>query len=136
MNTQHNLHTDDTFVQLWGNIIGTVVAVANAFDRQWQKRRRVLNTLLLVLFIFRLVFSKNKQGYGTTLVESGDQCRLLNIPLPQTKPVAASAFCNARKKLDETLFKTLNTEILKIHAPHLDACDWKTTDCSPLMVQS
>jgi len=90
--TQHNLHTDDPFVQLWEKIIGTVVAVANEFDTQWQKRRRVLNTLLIVLFVFRLVFAKNKQGYGTTRVELGDQCRLLNIPLPQTKPVAASAF--------------------------------------------
>jgi len=125
MKTQHNLHTDDPFVQLWSNIIGTVVAVANEFDMQWQKRRRVLNTLLIILFVFRLVFAKNKQGYGTTLVELWDQCRLLNIPLPQAKPVVASAFCNARKKLDETLFKTLNTEILKIVAPHLDACDWK-----------
>lgn len=65
MKTQQvNLCTEDPFVQLWGNIIETVVAVANAFDQQWQKRRRVLSTLLLVLFIFRLVFSKNKQGYG------------------------------------------------------------------------
>lgn len=62
MKTQHNLHTDDPFVQLWRKLIGTVVAVANEFDRQWQKRRRVLNTLLIVLFVFRLVFAKNKQG--------------------------------------------------------------------------
>jgi len=123
--TQHNLHTDDPFVQLWRKLIGTVVAVANEFDRQWQKRRRVLNTLLIVLFVFRLVFAKNKQGYGTTLVELWDQCRLLNIPLPQTKPVAASAFCNARKKLDEQFFKRLNTKILKAYATHLDAGDWK-----------
>lgn len=122
---QVNLHTEDPFVQLWGEIIGTVVAVANAFDQQWQKRRRVLSTLLLVLFIFRLVFSKNKQGYGTTIVELWDQCRLLTIPLPQEKPVAASAFCNARKKLDEKLFKTLNTQILKTYATQLDDNDWK-----------
>lgn len=119
------LGTEAPFVQLWGKIIGTVVSVANAFDRQWQQRRRVLNTLLIVLFIFRLVSAKNKQGYGTTLVELWAQCRLMNIPLPQREPVAPSAFCNARKKLDETLFKTLNTEILKNYGMHLEDNDWK-----------
>ena len=120
-----NRCTEDPFVQLWGNIIGTVVTVANQFDQQWQKRQRVLSTLLLVLFIFRLVFSKNKQGYGITIVELWDQCRVLNIPLPQGKPVAASAFCNARKKLDEKLFKTLNTDIIKTYATQLENNDWK-----------
>ncbi len=119
------LGAEDPFIQLWGKIIGTVVAVANQFDREWQKRQRVLTTLLLVLFIFRLVFSKNKQGYGTTVVELWDQCRLMNLPLPQEKPVAASAFCNARKKLDENLFKTLNTEILNTYDTQRDNNDWK-----------
>ncbi len=36
----------------------------------------------------------------------------MNFPLPQSKPVAASAFCNARKKLDETIFKDINTRII------------------------
>ena len=116
--TQHNLHTDDPFVQLWRKLIGIVVAVVNEFDRQWQKRRRVLNTLLIILFVFR-----QKQ---TRLGNHPGRIRgLLNIPLPQTKPVAASAFCNARKKLDEQFFKRLNTKILKATATHLDAGVWK-----------
>ena len=115
---------DDPFVQLWTKIIHTLITIANEFDRQWQKRQRVLNTLLLVLFIFRLVFSKNHQGYGTTIVELWDQCRMLQIPLPQDKPVAASAFCNARKKLDENFFKILNTTILDTYASHLNNNEW------------
>lgn len=111
-NTPKTAAATDPFVQLWQNIIGTVVAVANDFDRQWQKRRRVLNTLLIMLFIFRLVFSKNKQGYVITVAELWDQCRTMGIPLPQATPVAASAFCNARAKLDEKLFKLLHAEIL------------------------
>ncbi len=107
-----------------GKIIHTLVTVANEFDRQWQKRRRILNTLLLVLFIFRLVFSKNHQGYGTTIVELWAQCRALQVPLPQQKPVSASAFCNARKKLDENFFKLLNTRIIDTYAPHLNNDDW------------
>lgn len=116
------LDSSDPFVALWQNIVDLVVNIADDFDRQWRKRKRVLNTMLLILFIFRLVFSKNKQGYGSTVVELWDQCRVMNIPLPQTKPVAASAFCSARAKLDEMLFKTLNTKIIATyetaHADH------------------
>lgn len=103
----------DPFVQLWQNIIGTVVTVADDFDRQWQKRKRVLNSLLIMLFIFRLVFSQNKQGYVITVAELWDQCRTMGITLPQATPVAASAFCNARAKLDEKIFKRLHAEILQ-----------------------
>ena len=52
-------------------------------DRAWQKRARVPNTLPVVLFVFRLVFSKGRQGYGTTLVELRGQRRMLGITLPQ-----------------------------------------------------
>ena len=45
---------EDRFVQLWQGIISTVVRVAGEYDRQWQQRQRVLNTLLVVLFVFRL----------------------------------------------------------------------------------
>ena len=59
----------------WGPLVDAVGAVAHDFDRHWQRRRRSLNTLLVVLFVFRLVLSKNRQGYGATLVELWDQCR-------------------------------------------------------------
>jgi hypothetical protein len=103
----------DPFVQLWQNIIGTVIHVAHDFDQQWQKRQRVLNSLLIMLFIFRLAFSTNKQGYAITTAELWEQCRTLGIELPQPTPVAASAFCNARAKLDEVVFKQLQVQILQ-----------------------
>jgi hypothetical protein len=106
------LGTEDPFVPRWGNIIGTVVSVANTFDRQGQQRRRPLNTRLRLLFILRWVIAKNKPGQGTTLVASGDPCRVLNIPLPQRQPVAPSAFCNARKTGDEIRFNTRKTKLL------------------------
>ena len=101
----------DPFVRLWRSIIGTAVAVAH--DRLWQRRRRVLNTLLIMLFVFRLVFSKDRQGYAITLAELWDQCRALGVALPQAQPVAASAVCNARAKLDENVFKILHGRILE-----------------------
>jgi len=87
--------------------------VTRDFDAQWQKRQRTLNTLLIVLFIFRLVFSKNHQGYGITIAELWDQCRMMDIPLPQPSPVVASAFCAARAKLDAQVFKIIQREIVQ-----------------------
>ncbi len=122
--TTSTLKQTDPFIELWQNIIGTVMLVANDFDRQWQKRRRVLNTLLIMLFIFRLVFSKNKQGYAITIAELWDQCNIMGIALPQATPVAASAFCTARSKLDENVFKLLQVKILEHAGPSNDS-KWK-----------
>lgn len=59
-----NIPQDNQEVYLWQKIITIVAAVAENFDKEWIKRRRLLSTMLIILFIFRLVFSKNKQGYG------------------------------------------------------------------------
>ena len=119
------LQSNDPFIILWQRILHIVFHVANEFDQQWQQRKRLINTMLLILFIFRLVFSKNKQGYGTTIMELWDQCRVMNIPLPQPNPVAASAFSNARRKLDETIFKTLNSKIIAAYEQDLGEQYWK-----------
>ena len=119
------LTSDDPFIQLWQKIIALVIDVASDFDQKWRKRRRAIDTLLLILFIFRLVFSKNKQGYGTTLIELWDQCRLMDVALPQPHPVAPSAMSNARGKLDETIFKALNTNIIHTYEPTLTAARWQ-----------
>ena len=105
----------DNQIYLWQKIITVVAAIAENFDTQWQKRQRVLSTFLIILFIFKLVFSKNKQGYGSTIAELWEYCHHLNIQLPQEKPVVPAAFCNARKKMDEGIFKTLNTEIIRTY---------------------
>lgn len=110
----------DPYVQLWTNIIATVTQVANDFDRQWQKRKRVLNTLLIMLFIFRLVFSNTRQGYAITVIELWEQCRTMGIELPQDNPVAPSAFGKARLKLDENIFKELQAQILQQAKPDND----------------
>ena len=103
----------DALAQRWGPLIDAVVAVARDFDRHWQRRRRSLNTLLVVLFVFRLVFAKNRQGYGATLAELWDQCRRQGVPLPQPSPVSPSAMCAARAKVHENLFRALHAELLR-----------------------
>ena len=119
------LSSDDPFLRLWQKIIAVVVDVAKDFDQQWRKRKRTIDTLLLILFIFRLVFSKNKQGYATTILELWAQCRMMDVPLPQAKPVAASAMATARRKLDETIFKTLNARIIRSYEPTLTEDQWQ-----------
>ena len=100
------------FVQLWQGFIADAAAVAGEYDLLWQRRQRVLNTLLIMLFIFRLVFSKNHQGYQTTVNELWEHCRMLKIALPQPAPPVASSLCTARCKLDEQVFKDLHRQIL------------------------
>lgn len=124
-NTRLTSPLDESFVVLWTRIVTLVSQVATDFDKKWQKRKRVLNTMILILFIFRLVFSKNSQGYGLTITELWDYCHLSNIQLPQAKPVAPSAFCNAREKLDELIFKELNAKIIKAYEHELALQYWK-----------
>ena len=38
---------DASFVQLWQGLIGTLTRVASAYDREWVRRQRTLNTLLV-----------------------------------------------------------------------------------------
>lgn len=119
------LTSDDPFIQMWQRITNLVYSISQNYDQKWQKRSRIINTMLLILFIFRLVFSKNKQGYGTTIIELWEQCRKMGFPLPQDKPVAASAFCEARKKLDENIFKAINTAIIKTYKDSETDYHWK-----------
>jgi hypothetical protein len=44
--------------------------------------------------------------------------------LPQPKPVAASALCNARKKLDAAIFKTINARIIAVYEQTLETYHW------------
>lgn len=102
---------DEDFLHLWGKVATIIAEVAEDFDARWQKRKRVINSLLLVFLIFRLVLSKNTQGYGATITEFWQNCHRMKFPLPQKHPISASSFTEARKKLDETIFKELNQRI-------------------------
>ena len=93
-------------------LVAAATAVAAREDARWQKRRRVFDSLLIMLFVFRLVAAPRGQGYRTTLCELREQCAAAGIALPQDEPPAASTACEAREKLDEAAFKRLHREIL------------------------
>ena len=103
---------EDRFVQLWQDVISTVARVAGEHDRRWPRRQRVLNTLLIMLFVYLLVFAPDRRGYATVLTELWDQCRRLGVPLLQARPVSAAAICQARTKVHEDLFRRVHRAIL------------------------
>ena len=104
---------DDPLVAMWLRIIDGAVEIAEAHDRLWMRRRRVLNTLIVMLFVFRLVLSRGQKGYATLVAELWGECRKLGIALPQPRPVAASSICKARKRVHEDVFLDLHREILR-----------------------
>ena len=106
----------DDFVVLWEKVVNVINEIALEYDKQWQIRKRVINSMLIILLIFRLVCSKNSQSYGTTIDELWDSCDRLNLPLPQNGSIAPSSFCAARLKLDENIFKEINQKIIATYA--------------------
>ena len=59
----------------WGSCRSpaAVLAPEDAVVWLWQRRRRVLNTLVVVLCMFRWVFWKERPGYAATLAEGWAQ---------------------------------------------------------------
>ena len=104
---------DDPHVAMWMKIVDAAGELAAAHDCRWMKRKRILDSLIVVLFVFRLVLSRGDRGYATVLAELWDQCRKLGIALPQREPVAASSICKARAKVHEDLFLDLHRKILR-----------------------
>jgi hypothetical protein len=115
----------DGFIALWQKVVHIIHDVSSEYDKEWQVRRRVINSMLLVMLIFRLVTSKNSQGYGTTIDELWENCAKMNLPLPQEKSISESSFCVARKKLDEGIFKDINRRILDAYADETSSCRWR-----------
>ena len=113
---------DRRFSRRWERLVAAATAVAEREDARWQKRRRVFNSLLIMLFVLRLVVAPREQGYRTTLCELWEQCAAAGVELPQDEPPAASTVCEVREKLDEGAFRALHREILA-HSP--DGRLWK-----------
>jgi hypothetical protein len=59
----------DSQIFLWQKIINIVAQVADEFDSKWQKRKRIISTLLLILFVFRLCISKNSVLFLLSTIE-------------------------------------------------------------------
>jgi len=107
----------EDFVAVWQQVVHLLHEVAAQYDAQWRVRKRVIDSLILMLLIFRLVASKNTQSYGTTIDELWESCDRLHLALPQKASIAPSSFCTARRKLDAGIFKAVNRKILEAADP-------------------
>jgi len=125
LTSAHKRSVGDDFVSLWQEVAGILHEVAAEYDKKWRVRKRVIDSLMLMLLIFRLVTSKNSQSYGTTIDDLWDSCKRLDLPLPQKSSIAPSSFCAARKKLDESIFKCVNSRILEAYAPERSRYTWR-----------
>jgi len=81
------------------------------FDKIWQIRHRMIDTQFLVIFILKLVLSKNSQSNTILLNELWETAEISKL---QEKPVSASSLCEARQKMPEMIFSLLNQKILEL----------------------
>ena len=106
------------FVVLWEKVVKVINEVASEYDEQWQVRKRVINSMLLILLIFRLVCSKNSQSYGTTIDELWDSCDRLGLPLPRNGSIAPSSTETANLGLQTAIGKRkLSTRTIELSLP-------------------
>ena len=96
-------------------MIGALGTLAADCDGIWRQRRRVLDTLPVMLFVFRLVCAPRRHGYPTVLAELWTRYRALVVPL--SLPVSDTAPSQVRLKLDENGFKPFHLESLRRDAP-------------------
>ncbi len=50
---------DDSFVALWKNVVDILHEVGQEYDQKWRVRKRVIDSMMLMLLIFRLVSARN-----------------------------------------------------------------------------
>jgi Domain of unknown function (DUF4338)/Transposase DDE domain len=124
LQASHAPSIDASFVSLWEKVAHIFSAVAAQYDQKWRRRKRVIDTLMLMLLIFRLVSSKNTQSYTTTIDDLWDNCEKLNLALAQKSSIAPSSFCAARRKLSEAVFKCANQKILAAYAAVASRYSW------------
>ena len=112
------------FIDMWKSSIDTMKQIIEEFDRQWRKRKRRIGTELLLIFIFKLVLSKNKQGYAITLMDMWEEFSEKEVTSIPLNVVAQSSICVARQKLTEDVFVFLNKQLIKEWVPSQKKLFW------------
>ena len=103
---------DGRFAAMRSRIAGAAAGIAARHDGTWMKRRRTLDSLTVMLSVFRLVLSRGRKGCATVIAGLRDQCRRLGVALPQPQPVAVSPVGKARARAREDVFRDLHRGIL------------------------
>ena len=104
---------DDAITRPWQTLITAATRVAADDDARWQSRRRAINSLLILLFVYRLVIAPYRQGDAITVSQLWRQCQTYEVPLYQATPVSAAAMCKARDKLNPQAFRDVHAALLE-----------------------
>jgi len=96
----------------WVKVNEIIINNSKKYDTIWRKRKRIIDTYILIFFIFKLVLSKNTQGYNSILVELWDEFYQKGITPPQKESISPSSICEARQKLPENIFKNINRDLI------------------------
>jgi len=94
-------------------------------DKSWQRRKRIIDTNLVVLFLMKIISGKDNHGYSYIINEIWNDCIREKIPLPQHKPVSASSMCEARVKLPDDAIKIINKDIVSVWENNSHMEKWK-----------
>ena len=70
-------------------------------------RNGPLSPEIIVTLLLFLVADAGRRGYKALLDAFWDECRTFGLPLPTEQPVSASAFCQARMKIEPDLVRRL-----------------------------
>ncbi|MDE0105370.1 MAG: hypothetical protein OXN89_23585 [Bryobacterales bacterium] len=74
-------------------------------------------TLLLALFVFRLVRTPRRQGYARVLADLWECCRRLGLQRPKHRPVVAWPMCVARAKVGASVFRRIHAAVRENAGP-------------------
>jgi len=100
------------FVEMWDQFRDVIDIETSRFDTTWRSRRRVLNTKILIAFIFELVLSKGRMGYGSILNLLWKNVARSGTDYLPAKPVSSSSICEARQKLSEEIFVNIQRKVI------------------------
>jgi hypothetical protein len=92
----------------WITIVGIFRKVAREYDAKCFKRKRILDSLMLVVMILKMVQSRSSQSYATVISDFWNKATTLLPRLSFVPPVSQSSFSDARSKLNPTIFKEIN----------------------------
>jgi hypothetical protein len=95
------------YSRIWEAVIFDIDKVCLQYDLKWRRRYRIIDTKLIVTFLFQLVLGRGDDGYATTLFELWSGIKGKGEKPKKVTPVSASSMCEARQKLDEDVFKDI-----------------------------
>lgn len=103
--------TKEKSPQKWQKVQQIIEDECKKEDENWIKRRRVLDTKLILLIILKISTNERSQGLRNVLDDFWNKCEAARIKLESEKAIAASSFCEARQKVSEEVIQKINKRL-------------------------